>query len=60
MVGCIGLVLGFRTSSNLAAAYGIAVTTTMVITSLLFYVVAPEPLGLVDRRRRCSSSRRCC
>ena len=40
MVGTIGLVLGFRTSSNLAAAYGIAVTTTMVITSLLFYAVA--------------------
>ena len=40
MVGCIGLVLGFRTSSNLAAAYGIAVTTTMVITSILFFVVA--------------------
>jgi KUP system potassium uptake protein len=39
LVGCIGLVLGFRTSSNLAAAYGIAVTTTMVITSLIFYVV---------------------
>jgi KUP system potassium uptake protein len=39
LAGCIGLVLGFRTSSNLAAAYGIAVTTTMVITSLLFYVV---------------------
>lgn len=40
MVACIGLVLGFRTSSNLAAAYGVAVTTTMVITTLLFYVVA--------------------
>ena len=40
LIGCIGLVLGFRTSSNLAAAYGIAVTTTMVITSLIFYEVA--------------------
>ena len=40
MVGCVGLVIGFRTSSNLAAAYGIAVTMTMVITSLLFSVVA--------------------
>jgi KUP system potassium uptake protein len=39
LVGCLGLVLGFRTSSNLAAAYGIAVTTTMVITSVIFYVV---------------------
>src|SRR5205085_2620049 len=40
MVGCVGLVLGFRTSSHLAAAYGIAVTATMVITSILFYVMA--------------------
>jgi KUP system potassium uptake protein len=40
MVGSIGLVLGFRTSSNLAGAYGIAVTATMVITTILFYVVA--------------------
>jgi KUP system potassium uptake protein len=39
MIGTIGLVLGFRSSSNLAAAYGIAVTATMVITSILFYVV---------------------
>lgn len=37
MIACIALVLMFRTSSNLAAAYGIAVTTTMVITTLLFY-----------------------
>ncbi len=35
-----GLVLAFRSSSNLAAAYGMAVTTTMVITAILFYVVA--------------------
>ena len=38
MLACIGLVIGFRTSSNLAAAYGIAVTLTMIITTLLFYV----------------------
>lgn len=36
MVACIGLVLGFRSSSNLAAAYGIAVTMTMAITTLIF------------------------
>jgi KUP system potassium uptake protein len=40
MVACIALVLGFRTSSNLAAAYGVAITTTMLITTILFYVVA--------------------
>ena len=45
LVGCIGLVLGFRTSSALAAAYGIAVTTTMVITSLIFYVVTKARWG---------------
>jgi KUP system potassium uptake protein len=42
MVACIGLVLGFRSSSNLAAAYGIAVTMTMVITAVLLFVVARE------------------
>jgi KUP system potassium uptake protein len=40
MLATIGLILGFKTSSDLAAAYGIAVTTTMVITTLLAYVVA--------------------
>ncbi len=39
MIGTLGLVLGFQSSSNLAAAYGIAVTATMVITSVIFYVV---------------------
>jgi KUP system potassium uptake protein len=40
MLACIGLVVGFRSSSNLAAAYGIAVTLTMIITTLLFYFAA--------------------
>ena len=35
----IALVLGFGSSSNLAAAYGIAVTGTMLITNLLAFVV---------------------
>ncbi len=39
-IACIGLVLGFRTSSNLASAYGVAVTTDMVFTTILFAVVA--------------------
>jgi KUP system potassium uptake protein len=39
MLACIGLVLGFRSSSNLAAAYGVAVTTTMVVTTLLLFTV---------------------
>ena len=40
MVGCLLLVVSFRSSQNLGAAYGIAVTGTMAITSLLFGVVA--------------------
>ncbi|MEJ2311830.1 MAG: potassium transporter Kup [Gemmatimonadales bacterium] len=40
MIACIGLVLGFRTSGNLAAAYGVAVTTDMVFTTILFAAVA--------------------
>ena len=40
MVACIGLVLGFKSSSNLAAAYGVAVSTDMVFTTILFAVVA--------------------
>jgi KUP system potassium uptake protein len=39
-LGVIWLVLTFKSSSNLAAAYGIAVTGTMVITTLLAYEVA--------------------
>jgi KUP system potassium uptake protein len=36
---CIALVLGFRSSGALAAAYGIAVTGTMTITTVLFHRV---------------------
>jgi KUP system potassium uptake protein len=45
MVACIALVAGFRHSSDLASAYGIAVTGTMAITSILFYVVARRNFG---------------
>jgi KUP system potassium uptake protein len=38
-VACIALVLGFRSSSNLASAYGIAVTGDMAITTVLFHRV---------------------
>ena len=40
LLAIIALVLGFGTSSNLAAAYGIAVTGTMLITNLLAIAVA--------------------
>ena len=40
MVMVIGLVLAFRSSSNLAAAYGISVSGTMLIDTLLLALVA--------------------
>lgn len=42
MVATIGLVLGFQSSSNLGAAYGVAVTTTMLITTVLLATVMRE------------------
>jgi KUP system potassium uptake protein len=45
MVACIALVLGFRSSSALAAAYGIAVTGTMGITSILYSRLALSTFG---------------
>ncbi len=42
MTACLALVLGFRTSSNLASAYGLSVSMEMLLTSILF--------GLVLRR----------
>ena len=39
MTACIGLVIGFRESSRLAGAYGIAVTATMTFTTIIFYFV---------------------
>lgn len=40
MVSCIALVIGFGSSSNLAAAYGLSVSMEMLLTSVLFYFVA--------------------
>jgi KUP system potassium uptake protein len=45
MLACVALVLAFRSSDALASAYGIAVTGTMSVTSILFYVVARRRLG---------------
>jgi KUP system potassium uptake protein len=45
MACTILIVIGFGSSSNLAAAYGIAVTLTMVITAILLHVVATERWG---------------
>jgi KUP system potassium uptake protein len=40
MIGCLLVVLGFRSAGALGAAYGIAVTGTMAITTILFYLLA--------------------
>ena len=39
------LVLWFRTSSNIAGAYGVALATLMVITTLMFFVMSREVWG---------------
>ena len=44
-IGCVMVVLAFRSTSALSAAYGIAVTGTMAITSALFYVVMVQRFG---------------
>jgi KUP system potassium uptake protein len=54
MVGCLLIVLGFRSTTALGAAYGIAVTGSMAITTILFSTLArgrwgwswPQVLGL--------------
>jgi KUP system potassium uptake protein len=38
-LSCVGLVLAFGASSKMAAAYGIAVTGTMTITTIAFFVI---------------------
>jgi len=45
LLGTLALVVGFRESTNLAAAYGVAVTMTMVITTILFAILAHERWG---------------
>ncbi len=45
MVATLALVVGFRSSSALAGAYGVAVSLTMIITTILAYVVARDLLG---------------
>jgi len=45
MFAAIGLVLAFQKSTNLAAAYGVAVTATMAVTTMLFASWSRERLG---------------
>ncbi len=49
-VGCVGVVLYFRESSRMEAAYGLAIITTMIMTTILFsnYMVLHRvPPGLI-------------
>ncbi len=50
MVACIALIVVFRTSQNLASAYGVAVVTTMVVTTLIFFRVSQHRLGWTRRK----------
>jgi KUP system potassium uptake protein len=45
MFACLGLVQTFRSSNALASAYGIAVTLTMTVTTMLFYMAARHQWG---------------
>jgi hypothetical protein len=45
MVACLSLVVVFQESTRLAAAYGIAVTGTMSITSIVYFVVITRNWG---------------
>jgi KUP system potassium uptake protein len=42
MLCTVALVLGFRSSGAMAGAYGVAVTSTMVITTVLLYILSRE------------------
>lgn len=50
LVACLGLVFAFRSSGSLAAAYGVAVTLTMVITTILIASVARHRWGWSNLR----------
>src|SRR5437762_1621523 len=45
MILTIALVLGFQTASNLAGAYGVALSTLMALTTVMFYVMSREVWG---------------
>lgn len=54
LIGVIAVVLGFGSSTGLAGAYGLAVTLTMAITTVLTYVVVrirwqlPAPIAIAS------------
>ncbi len=42
MIATVGLAIGFGKSDNLAAAYGVAVSATMLLTSILLFIAMRE------------------
>lgn len=51
-IACIGIVLYFRSSDNMEAAYGLSITVTMLMTSILLFNYllkkkTPKPLALL-------------
>jgi KUP system potassium uptake protein len=50
MIACVTLVLIFRSSTNLASMYGLSVTGTMTITTIMLYKVARERWGWSNAR----------
>jgi KUP system potassium uptake protein len=55
-LGCLALVIGFRSATNLAGANGIAVTGTMIMTTLLLHTIACERWGWPRWRARALTS----
>ena len=45
MLGTIALVVTFRSSAAIAGAYGLSIIGTMIVTTVLLYVVAPSRFG---------------
>lgn len=45
LLGTVALVVGFGSSSALAAAYGVAIVCTMLVTTILLFVILPERWG---------------
>ncbi len=41
-IACSGVVLFFQTSTRMEAAYGLAITVTMLMTTILLYLLAPK------------------
>jgi KUP system potassium uptake protein len=57
MLVTLGLTVGFGKSDNLASAYGIAVSATMLMTSVLLFIAIARDLGVEPHCRGCSRRR---